>query len=388
MNCTSSTIKSFLTIKEKCDFVSNNCSYEYINFYSFHYCVMKGSATFTTIIITLLLFILFFILSSTSDIFLSSAISKIVETFNINQSIAAATLLAFGNGAPDVISSLVASAEPEGISFAICSVMGTGLFITSFVLGLVVFKAKEIPLNPKMFNRNIILLIISLIFIIIFGIKKNMNLIDSFGLIAIYILNIILAFFDDKKKEENNNQNNELIGDEITNKEKNSNNNIKDINLIDESKTNYKKIELEQKNDSVAEFYKEYVNIPEEENYINNEILGQIKEDIKKEQETYITNKKRYSEIINENMIFAKIHFKKKYSFYKEIEWGETSSYWKLFYILIDLPLTFLRELSIPVSESKKWNKLKFCFMPLSNFVFISYVFKCKYNFIIYIFLL
>lgn len=379
MNCTSSAIKSFLTIKEKCDFVSANCSYEYINFYSFHYCMMKGSVILTTIFITLLLFILFFILSSTSDIFLGSAISKIVETFNINQNIAAVTLLAFGNGAPDVISSLVASAEPEGVTFSICSIMGTALFITSFVLGLVVYKAKEIPLSPKMFNRNIILLIISLIFIIVVGIKKNMNLIDSFGLIVIYILNIILAFFDDKKKEENK-SNNQLIADEIMNPEKNNdNNNVKDINLIDESKTNYKKIELEQKNDSVAEFYKEYINIPEEESNINNEILGQIKEDIKKEQETYITNKKKYSEILNENMIFAKIHFKKKYSFYKEIEWGETSSYWKLFYILIDLPLTFLRELSIPVSESKKWNKLKFCFMPLSNFVFISYVFKCKY---------
>jgi sodium/potassium/calcium exchanger 6 len=74
--------------------------------------------------------------------FLSTAITKIVETFNINQNIAAVTLLAFGNGAPDVISSLVASAEVEGIAFSISSLIGGGMFVTSFVLGAVVFRGK------------------------------------------------------------------------------------------------------------------------------------------------------------------------------------------------------------------------------------------------------
>ncbi len=147
MSCNLPTINSFVTIQDKCNFVSKNCSYEYINFYSLYYCYMNGSIIPTSIIMIIILIILFFILSSTSDIFLSTSITKIIETLNINQNIAAVTLLAFGNGAPDVISSLVASDKIEGISFSISSLIGSGMFITSFVLGSVVFKGKDILVN-------------------------------------------------------------------------------------------------------------------------------------------------------------------------------------------------------------------------------------------------
>ena len=360
MNCDYSTINSFSSIKEKCSFVSNNCPYEYINFYSYHYCIMKGSVPLPSVSIIIFLFLLFFILSSTSDIFLSSAITKIIEAFNINQNIAAVTLLAFGNGAPDVISSLVASSEPEGISFSISSLIGTGLFISSFVLGLIVYKAKEISLNSKMFNRNLFLYLISLFLIILIGIKKNISIIDSIGFILIYLLNILLSFIDDrkaKKKQEN--------------KKKDTNGNI-NTNLIE--------IELENKSKSIKDFYREYINLPQEESTINEVVIQEIKEDIKKEQQYFTNNEKAYSEIINENMMLAKIYFKKQYLYYKDTEWRDISPYWKFFYIFIDLPLTFVRELTIPVSEKKKWNKIKFCFIPLCDFIFISYVFKCKSN--------
>ena len=222
MNCTLSVIQSFETLEEKCNFVSQNCTYEYFNFYSLHYCYMKGSIISTSIIDILILLLLFFILSSTSDIFLSTAITKIVENFKINQNIAATTLLAFGNGAPDVISSLVASGQEEGISFSISSLIGGGMFITSFVLGSVVYKGKDIVVNSNMFNREIILYIISLFYIIIIGLKRKITIIDSSAFILIYTLNIICAFYQGRSNNKNNeikkiSEENKLIIDEILN---------------------------------------------------------------------------------------------------------------------------------------------------------------------------
>ena len=378
MNCTTTAINSLLTIKDKCIFVSNNCSYEYINFYSFHYCIMRGFFPLSTIIIILILFILFFILSSTSDMYLSSSITKIIETFNINHNIAAVTLLAFGNGAPDVISTLVASSEPEGISFSLNSVLGSGMFITSFVLGLVVYRGKDILVNSNMFNRNLLLYLLALGDIILIGIKKNIHLFDSMGFIFIYLLNVFFSFCNKKQKKENNinNNNNEIFSDEKIKEDKNS----KDINAIKEdvdSNSKFKKIELEEKHNSVKES-KEYVDLPTQETLSNEQIFGEIKEEIIKEQNSFTDKEKAYSKIINENMILARIYLRKKYLYYKEEQWGEISLFKKMFYILIDLPLTYIRELSIPVSENKKWNKTKFCFLPLCNFIFISYVFKCK----------
>ena len=381
MSCTLSTINSFANIQEKCNFVSKKCPYEYINFYSLHYCYMNGSNIYSSIILIIILFILFFILSSTSDIFLSTAITKIVETFDINQNIAAVTLLAFGNGAPDVISSLVASDEVEGISFSISSLIGSGMFITSFVLGSVVFKGKDILVNSNMFNRDLILYLLSLFHIILIGFKKKITLVDSSGFIIIYTLNIIFAIYQGRKNNSNENENlniiseeNKLIIDEILNE--GDFNNEKDINPTFKLG---KEIELISKRNSANDFYKEYMNVPvqQKQNFINEQIIGELKEDILREQKLYINNKS-YSETLNENMMMAKINFKKKYLSYKEIKWGEISPIWKLFYIVIDFPLTFIRELTIPISENKKWDKLKFCFFPLCDFIFISYVFNCK----------
>ena len=382
MNCSLEIINSFRNLSDKCNFVSNNCSYDYINFYSVHYCLLKGSYISSLIFIILFLIILFFILSSTSDIFLSTSIAKIVEFFHINQNIAAATLLAFGNGAPDVISSLVASDEDEGISFSICNLIGSGMFITSFVFGSVVFKGKDILVNSSMFNREILIYLISLFHIILIGIKKKVTLLDSFIFILIYTVNIICAFYQGRNLDKNNygnnnslSEENKLIIDEILNDEEQKNDNNTSYKLG-------KEIELITKRNSANDFYQEYMNVPlkQKQISINEQILDEVKEDILtslKEQKIYFN--KSYSETLNENMMMMKINLKKKFFYYKETSWAETSFFWKVFYLIIDFPLTFMRELTIPILDNKRTNDNKFYIFPMTNFIFLSYVFQCKF---------
>jgi len=377
MNCNSSIINSFLTIEKKCQFVNENCPYNYINFYYFHYCLLNSSILPSIIIFLIFLIILFFILSSTSDLFLSTAMVKLIETYNINQNIAAVTLISFGNCAPDIISSLVAS-ENDNISFSLGSIIGSGMFITSFVLGLVVFKGKDIKVNSLSFNRDLLLYIIALGIIVIIGIRKKINFFYSLGFISIYILNVTLAFFHGKKDKNNKKEENDINDDE--DKEKiNRDNDVKDINLKDSiTKSKYKEIELEPKNSNIDYYYKEYIKSTFNPDIINKQIFGEIKEDIDKEQEAIIEIEKAYSQLINENLILAKIFFKKKFLFDKEKKWGEIPNYLKFFYVLFELPLILLREVTIPICENKKWNKIKFCLLPIGDFLFLSYIFNCK----------
>ena len=379
MNCTSSKINSFLTIEEKCQFISSNCLYNYINFYSLYYCLLKSSIIPFIILSIIFLITLFFILSSTSDLFLSTAMVKLIETYNINQNVAAVTLISFGNSAPDVISSLVAS-ENDNISFSLGSMMGSGMFITSFVLGLVVFKGKDIMVNSFMFNKDLGLYLVALIIIIVIGIKKYINLVDSLAFITIYIINVLVAYYQGKKnKSKKTNDENDFINDEDKDKMI-RNNDVKDINSNDNiNNSNYKQIELEPKNNNIDYFYKEYLNSTFNKDIINKQIIGEIKEDIDKEQETAIEIQKAYSQLINENLILAKIFFKKKFLFDKEKKWSEIPNYLKIFYILFEFPLTLMRELTIPICENKKWNKIRFCLLPLGDFLFLSYIFNCKY---------
>ena len=377
MNCNSSIINSFLTIEKKCQFVNENCPYNYINFYYFHYCLLNSSIVPSIIVFLIFLIILFFILSSTSDLFLSTAMVKLIETYNINQNIAAVTLISFGNCAPDIISSLVAS-ENDNISFSLGSIIGSGMFITSFVLGLVVFKGKDIKVNSLSFNRDLLLYIIALGIIVIIGIRKKINFFYSLGFISIYVLNVTLAFFQGKKDKNNKKEENDINDDE--DKEKmNRDNDVKDINLKDSiTKSKYKEIELEPKNSNIDYYYKEYIKSAFNPDIINKQIFGEIKEDIDKEQEAIVEMEKAYSQLINENLILAKIFFKKKFLFDKEKKWGEIPNYLKFFYVLFELPLILLREVTIPICENKKWNKIKFCLLPIGDFLFLSYIFNCK----------
>ena len=377
MNCNSSIINSFLTLEKKCQFVNENCPYNYINFYYFHYCLLNSSILPSIIVFLIFLIILFFILSSTSDLFLSTAMVKLIETYNINQNIAAVTLISFGNCAPDIISSLVAS-ENDNISFSLGSIIGSGMFITSFVLGLVVFKGKDIKVNSLSFNRDLLLYIIALGIIVIIGIRKKINFFYSLGFISIYVLNVTLAFFQGKKDKNNKKEENDINYDE--DKEKmNRDNDVKDINLKDSiTKSKYKEIELEPKNSNIDYYYKEYIKSTFNPDIINKQIFGEIKEDIDKEQEAIVEMEKAYSQLINENLILAKIFFKKKFLFDKEKKWGEIPNYLKFIYVLFELPLILLREVTIPICENKKWNKIKFCLLPIGDFLFLSYIFNCK----------
>ena len=382
MNCTSSKINSFLTLEEKCQFISSNCPYNYINFYSLYYCLLNSSVIPFIILSVIFLITLFFILSSTSDLFLSTAMVKLIETYNINQNVAAVTLISFGNSAPDVISSLVAS-ENDNISFSLGSMMGSGMFITSFVLGLVVFKGKDIMVNSFMFNKDLGLYLIALMIIIVIGIKKHINFTDSFAFISIYIINVLVAYFQGKKiknKKDNTNNENDFLNDEDKDKMIVRNNDVKDINSNDNiNNSNYKQIELAPKNNNIDYFYKEYLNSTFNKDSINKQIIGEIKEDINKEQKMAIEIQKAYSQLINENLILAKIFFKKKFLFDKEKKWSEIPDYLKIFYIIFEFPLTLIRELTIPICENKKWNKIRFCLLPLGDFFFLSYIFNCKY---------
>ena len=97
-----------------CTYIQNCCEPEStINFFEMYYCSMRESfmgETWSLIVFIpfglFLLFIFMYCLASTADDYLSPALEYIVLRFKISESLAGVTFLAFGNGAPDVFSSI------------------------------------------------------------------------------------------------------------------------------------------------------------------------------------------------------------------------------------------------------------------------------------------
>ena len=96
--------------------------------------------------------IAFHLLSSTAENYLSPALAKLSKVFHLSETVAGVTLLALGNGAPDVITAIIAGGDDDdGISIAIGSIFGAGLFVTTVTLASVITNGKLINVNKFVF---------------------------------------------------------------------------------------------------------------------------------------------------------------------------------------------------------------------------------------------
>lgn len=138
------------TISEICQ-ISENCSYDYINLYNIHYCQLNGIYYLSLPFFFFLGAICFYILSDTANKYLSQALTNISDKLNLSQNLAGVTFLAFGNGTPDVVTSIVASGGSggEGLDVSIGALLGAGMFVSCLVFSMVVLLAKEVNVKNK-----------------------------------------------------------------------------------------------------------------------------------------------------------------------------------------------------------------------------------------------
>jgi sodium/potassium/calcium exchanger 6 len=136
----------------------------HVNYFSLMDCNWYPRFVFAFLVVVLILF-----LKSTADEFLSGALTVICEILELSQDVAGATFLAFGNGAPDVFSTLAAFTKGTGAvnaDLGLGSLLGGASFVTTVVLGAVIIGTKEdIPVFFETFGRDVIFLIIALIFL-------------------------------------------------------------------------------------------------------------------------------------------------------------------------------------------------------------------------------
>ena len=76
------------------------------------------------------MYICFWALGSTADAYLSPILASISKHLRLSQSLAGVTLLAFGNGAPDVFASISAASS---IDSAASASLGSGFYLAAAI---------------------------------------------------------------------------------------------------------------------------------------------------------------------------------------------------------------------------------------------------------------
>jgi sodium/potassium/calcium exchanger 6 len=187
MECSYTYIQN--NYEQACTIASEACDVSYFNFYSMHYCTFNGNLLLTIPLVCLFLFICFYIISDTSNYYLSGSLTILSEKLNISQNLAGVTFVALGNGAPDVISSFVASdGGDQGLSMAIGALAGAGIFVSGVVLSSVVLFSGDVKVNKVLFVRDILLFICALAILLVFSVFKKVVLWQSIAFLSIYIV--------------------------------------------------------------------------------------------------------------------------------------------------------------------------------------------------------
>ena len=163
-----------------------------------HYCSFDGNLGITLPICIVLIILWFYILGTTADGYLSPALETLAVKLKISESVAGVTFLAFGNGAPDVISALSASGG-DGIYLAIGALLGAGLFVTWVVAAVVILSApKPIEVFPQVFLRDSGFYILGPIIIIIAAFTNELSLAFSLVFLILYIVFVVVVFISDR----------------------------------------------------------------------------------------------------------------------------------------------------------------------------------------------
>ncbi|XP_012222241.1 mitochondrial sodium/calcium exchanger protein-like [Linepithema humile] len=186
-----------VSAEERCEWVKNteDCySNSVIQYTILLFCHFKSEdvALFITGLALVLLWLvyLFLILGTTADNFFCPALAVIASVMRLSDNIAGVTILAFGNGAPDIFTSLVSRGDKPIIMFT--ELIGAGVFVTSMIAGSVaIIKPFKVSLRSLM--RDACFYIVSVCWISYVVWDEMIYLWEAVSFILIYALFIVVV---------------------------------------------------------------------------------------------------------------------------------------------------------------------------------------------------
>ncbi|NWV21305.1 NCLX protein, partial [Origma solitaria] len=194
---------------EWCHFIRSNpdCRLEggFLDYLDGVFCVFPPQLLpLAVTLYALWLLYLFIILGVTAEKFFCPNLSAISTNLKLSHNVAAfsltfplhgVTFLAFGNGAPDVFSAVVAFSDPRTAGLAIGAIFGAGVFVTTVVAGGIAL-VKPFTAASRPFLRDVIFYMVAvfLTFMVLYlGRIRLGEALGYLGLYVFYVLTVVLC---------------------------------------------------------------------------------------------------------------------------------------------------------------------------------------------------
>jgi len=216
------------TTAEKCYFYSSVCpSDRLLDYNTFCYCTLGDNTVvfvFGMILLVVWLLVLFYMLSQAAESHFCPMLSEISSALRMSPDLAGMSILAFGNGAPDVFSS-IAAFQQNDVGVLVGEMTGAGAFITHVIVGAI-GVISSVTLRPYSFLRDLLCYLAGLAFVLGLLIDEWLHLWEAILFLVFYFcylgVAIVIHVVEVKKgkasvvgKGKNNEENQPLIQNEI-----------------------------------------------------------------------------------------------------------------------------------------------------------------------------
>ncbi|KAF8322694.1 hypothetical protein DL93DRAFT_2071621 [Clavulina sp. PMI_390] len=195
-----------IPVEQQCSHVQATCPQSdtllHVSYPDAYFCAPPAARPFAFVGLLLwLLFLFSFIGIAASDFFIPN-LATLADVFGLDDNIAGVTFLAFGNGSPDLFSTLSAMRAGSG-SLAIGELIGAASFIVSVVAGSMCV-IQSFHVNPVPFLRDVGFFAVSMgmLFWILFdGLIEAWEAALLAGLYICYVIVVVLSTWWDKRRE-------------------------------------------------------------------------------------------------------------------------------------------------------------------------------------------
>lgn len=175
----SRTVQRNVLIAEYCD-----GKFQYVPLVDVYYRKIDSNAIFMFLLICIGFPIFFMAISAVAEKYLSVGMQDLSKRFKLSPALAATTLIAFANGAPDVLAAFTSGDKAGAAFISIGALFGAFIFNSTMVIANILWTVNtEIVLSKWAVLKEIFFYGLAVLVILIFGIVKT----SGYPLVVVYL---------------------------------------------------------------------------------------------------------------------------------------------------------------------------------------------------------
>ena len=200
--CERNAIESVRRFAQKNILISEYCSdnFSFINLVDMYYRSMDENAILIFLFICAVFPILFMCIAAVADKYLAAGMTDLAQRFKLSPAVAAMTLIAFANGAPDILASLGAAGKAGGAFIAVGSLFGAFVFSCTLVVSNVIWNSPDqtVTLPRLVILKELVGYLASVFCVIIFGFIKTAGYPFIGCYLLIYVGYVVVSLYIEK----------------------------------------------------------------------------------------------------------------------------------------------------------------------------------------------